>query len=169
MPKRPSHPRPADGSDLLRLLAAYVIAILLMQSLAAAFAWGAGPLHRHRPAAAAAVATPLFSHLRKLAGHAHDDIDEARHGHAQTHADAHAHGAADRHHHGVGDITVVRDTADQNAAEAAASALTAALSLLALQTPLGRSDLRVHVLVPGPGWYLQAALVLPIYRPPDQN
>ena len=167
MPTRPSRTHPTATSGLFRTLAAYLIAISLIQSLAAAFALGAGPLHVHRPAAAAVVSSPLFAHQPRVAGHAHFDLDERRANHAEMHT--HAEGAAARHHHGAGDLTVVRDAADQDTAEAVASALTAALSLLALQTPRDGQDPRVHVLVPGRGWFLQVASVRSIYRPPDQN
>jgi hypothetical protein len=46
------HPR-STAADLLRLLAAWLAAIVLVQGVAAAQALGLGPLHRHSDAAAA--------------------------------------------------------------------------------------------------------------------
>jgi hypothetical protein len=47
-------PRPrSTAADLLRLAAAWLAAIVLVQGLAAAQALGLGPLHRHRDAAVA--------------------------------------------------------------------------------------------------------------------
>lgn len=47
-------PRPrSTAADLLRLAAAWLAAIVLLQGLAAAHALGAGPLHRHRDGVAA--------------------------------------------------------------------------------------------------------------------
>jgi hypothetical protein len=47
-----SHPR-STAADLLRLLAVWLAAIVLVQGVAAAQALGLGPLHRHSDAAAA--------------------------------------------------------------------------------------------------------------------
>jgi hypothetical protein len=45
-------PRPSStAADLMRLLAVWLAAILLVQGLAAGLALGAGPLHRHGSAA----------------------------------------------------------------------------------------------------------------------
>ena len=133
---------------VLKVLASYLVAILLLQSLAAAFALGAGPLHQHRyqhsraPAATAAV---LFSH--------HD----------------HFHASNQRHHHGAGDSTVAPDAAAQEAAQAAALALTAALSLLAVQTPQAPAANRSHVLHAAPPWFWHTVHTLPLMRPPSQG
>ena len=129
---------------VLKVLASYLVAILLLQGLAAAFALGAGPLHRHQ-SAPAATAARLFSH--------HD----------------HFHASNQRHHHATGDGTVAADAAAQEAADAAALALTAALSLLAVQTPQARAANPSHVLHAAPPWFWHTVLTLPLMRPPSQG
>jgi len=64
-------PRPrSTAADLLRLAAAWLAAIVLVQGLAAAQALGLGPLHRHRDTAAA------HEHLHATAQrHHHDAAD----------------------------------------------------------------------------------------------
>jgi hypothetical protein len=59
----------STAADLMRLLAAWLAAILLVQGLAAGLALGAGPLHRHAGA-------PVHMHE----AHHHDDAH--RHHHA---------------------------------------------------------------------------------------
>jgi hypothetical protein len=71
-------PRPSStAADLMRLLAVWLAAILLVQGLAAGLALGAGPLHRHGSAAV----------------RAHDQL--------------HQHDGAERHHHRTDDASVV--------------------------------------------------------------
>jgi hypothetical protein len=102
-------PRPnSTASDLLRLAALWLVAILLVQGFAAALALGAGPRHHHRP-------------QQPAHAHAHDHI--------------HAHGGIERHHHARGDGSVVTDADTTAALDAAALALAAALTLLAANNP----------------------------------
>ena len=149
-------------SSLLRVLAGYVAAILLVQALAAAMALGAGPSHRHRaqgPAqhlTAPSLAALAFSH-RDLA-------------HAQAHAEAHTSG--ERHHHAVGDRSVLRDGAAPEALDLAAQALGSALALLALNTGAGvaaSADGRRHVLRAATGWARRSVTPEGPYRPPRQG
>ena len=136
---------PVSGpSALLRVLAAYLVAILLMQGLAAAFALGAGPLHRHLPATTTITTASLLSH--------HD----------------HAHATNQRHDHDAGDTTVALDAAAQESADAAAHALTLALSLLALQTPRAAADHSSHVLLSSATWFWHSLPGAPLIRPPIQ-
>ena len=135
-----------SAPTLLKVLASYLIVVLLLQGLAAAFALGAGPLHRHLPApATATTAAALFSH--------HD----------------HFHASNQRHHHDAGDTTVATDAAAQEAAAAAALALTAALSLLAVQTPRALAGGGSHVLHSTPTWFWHSVLTTPLMRPPSQG
>jgi hypothetical protein len=109
---RCSSPRPrrSTAAELVRLVAAWLAVILLLQGVAAAHALGAGPLHHHR-AAGSGRASPV--------GHAieHTHGDGQRHRHTARAADRDAAAAA----------TAV---ADADALEAMA-ALAAALNLLA--------------------------------------
>ena len=125
------------------MLAAYLAVILLLQGLAAAIALGAGPLHRHGQAPAPApLAALAFSH----------------HGHA--------HATGERHHHDASDSSVVPDGAAQAALDQVAAALTAALALLALDTPRSLSDPHRHVLRATAAWVCSTTLPAPLYRPP---
>lgn len=135
---------PSRTTSLVKAVALYLVAIVLFQSVAAAFALGAGPAHRHR-AAPTSVASVLFSH------------------HEQAHA------SGQRHHHAVGDASVGLDATEQEAADAARLALSAALALLALQTPKTTSLSLAHILIAPPNWSWQTASTLPLYRPPVQS
>lgn len=143
----PKHRCPSRTSSLLKALAVYLAAILFVQSLAAAHALGAGPLHQHQPAPFSEAAM-VFSH---------------------HHAHAHAHASGQRHHHAADDITVLRDAADQEVADAATLALAAALSCMALQTPHAEADTRRHLLCAAPHWSWQTTHTHPLYRPPSQG
>jgi hypothetical protein len=140
----PSRHLPPYTHNLLKVLASYLAVVLLVQALAAAFALGAGPLHRHRPLPAS-VPSALFSH--------HD----------------HAHADGRRHHHAASDSSAALDAAEQEAADAARLALTAALSLMALRTPRYTPDLRRHVMRAAPVWSWQTVSTTPLYRPPNQG
>ena len=97
-------PRPrSTAADLLRVLAAWLAAILLLQGIAAAHALGQGPLHRHRDATGPAAV-----------GHAHH------------------HDGAERHVHEVADASVLRVGAHDESTDVAAFALTVALALMLL-------------------------------------
>lgn len=73
-------PRPrSTAADLLRLLAAWLAAIVLVQGIAAAQALGLGPLHRHREVAVAGVHTHSAAerHHHADAGVLVDVVDDA--------------------------------------------------------------------------------------------
>lgn len=129
---------------LLRVLTAYLCFILMLQGVAAAAALGAGPLHRHREPGPGVTAL-VFSH----------------HGHA--------HASGERHHHDAADSSVQHEASVQDAVDAAASALTLALSLLALDSPRMASDARRHVLHATPPWAWLTASVQQLLRPPRQG
>lgn len=139
---RPQRHR-TQRAELLLVLVGYLVAIFLLQGLAAAVQLGAGPLHLHREAPAT-VASLLFTH--------HD----------------HAHASGERHHHAMGDQSVVA-VADASAADTMTSALSSALSLLATNMTAARaaplSGAR-HVQRPTPPWALQTAPLQSPYRPP---
>ncbi len=121
----------------LRLVAAWLVCILVMQGLQGAMALGAGPRHLHRPAT------------------------------AQSPAHTHAHLGFERHHHALTDGSVqVVDPAGTGAVDAAAAALALALSLMAFgagtrTTPAGR-----HVLRPARSWFWRSIDSPPLLRPP---
>lgn len=127
--------------SLLKVLACYVAAILLLQGLAAAMALGAGPLHRHQPVHGS-TASLVFSHH------------------------AHSHATGQRHDHALADTTVVQDAAEQAAADAAALALSAALSLLALQSARAALASHRHVLMAARAWFWRSLAAGTLYRPP---
>ena len=165
------HRLPASTSAAVQVLLAYLVAILLLQGFAAAFAVGAGPLHRHRtggapvpvalPLAAPPFAATIFLHARsaqdQAPAHVHD-----------THVhDTHAHATQQRHHHADLDTTVVSDAAAQAAADAAAHALGIALSLMAVQTPRSGADHRSHERALAAVRLWRSASTPPLYRPPS--
>jgi len=136
----PRRHRQAPTLGLLRVLACYLCVILLLQGLTAAFALGAGPLHRHQETPALA---PLaFSH----------------HGHAHT--------AGERHHHDAVDVSVVSEADLAAALDEAALALAAALALLAIDTPRQRHDNRRHIWRARPAWFCSLAWHRLLFRPP---
>ncbi len=146
-----------NAPALLKLLAAYLVAVLMLQGLAAAFAMGAGPLHRHRVVPASSPTATLFVH----------PADRAL---AFAPQSAHHHSANERHHHHAGgDPTVALDAAAEEAADGAALALSAALSLLAVQTPRVQTESRSHVLRAAIPWFWRSRLTLPLARPPSQG
>lgn len=124
-------PRPRSTlADLLRLAAAWLMVVVLVQGLAAAHALGLGPLHVHRSNGT--------------------DATQAAHGHHDT-AERHVHLAFDA------GLQLVAGTAGDlgEGIDAAAFALTAALALMALgKLPARPSDSRRHVwrAAPAPGW-----------------
>ncbi len=137
----PSHPPPGRPISLLQLLAVYVAVVLLLQSLAAAVALGRGPLHHHVDSAPT-LAAAVFSH------------------HAQAHA------SGQRHHHDEADTSVVREPAAEDSLDLAAFALTAALALLALDTPRRRTLLASHVQRATAPWAWRTALPCLPFKPP---
>ena len=147
-PQRQRTPR-TPQAEWLRLLAGYVMAIFLLQSVAAAVHLGAGPLHWHRDTPAS-LATLLFAHQAPSQGHAH----------------AHAHD--ERHHHEVADSRFVV-VPESGAADTLTSALGSALSLLAIDpsdpwaAPL---ETGCHVQRAAPPWARQTGPAQTVYRPP---
>jgi len=123
-------PRPRSTvSDLLRLAAAWLAAVVLVQGVAAALALGMGPLHVHRPDGA---------HAPGLEQRHHDTAE--RHVHATFDASAQYFGPAGDLGEGI---------------DGTAFALTAALALMAIGATLARpADTRRHVwrAAPVPGW-----------------
>jgi hypothetical protein len=131
--------RRSTAADLLRVLAIWLAVILLWQGLAAAHALGAGPLHHHRGS----------TNPNRITALAH----------------GHQHGDA-RHHHAADDASVVPVDAAQDAFDAAAFALTAAMALLAMGLARTMADSSVHgwVAMPPPAW--RNAVAAASRRPP---
>lgn len=132
-----------ERAEWLRVVAGYLVAIFLLQSLAAAVQLGAGPLHQHRESPVP-LATLLFTH--------HE----------------HAHASGERHHHAAADNSVVA-VAEVAAADTMTSALCSALALLAVDlaapwaAPAGPG---VHVQQATPPWAWLAGPAPSLYRPP---
>ena len=123
-------PRPrSTASDLMRLAAAWLAAVVLVQGVAAALALGMGPLHVHRP-------------------------DTAR----ESGLEHRHHATAERHVHAAFDASALFFGPAVDAGEGVdgtAFALTAALALMAIGATLARpADTRRHVwrAAPEPGW-----------------
>lgn len=139
--------RSSTLTDLLRLGACWLVAVLLVQALAAAQALGQGPLHRHRESSAS----------------------------ASAHAAPHAHASAERHAHGPADLSVIPlpdPLADDagGAVDHAAFALTAALALmLAAQGALTTPDPRRHVWRAAPPWAWRPVVPAGPRRPPRRG
>ena len=137
----------APRAEWLHVVAAYLVAIFLLQGMAAAVQWGAGPLHRHRDTPVT-LATLPFTHT--------------------DHAHAHAHASAERHHHEAAVHSVVA-TAESGTSDNLTSALCSALTLLAVDqarfwaafVAKGR-----HVQQAAPAWARHAAPAQSVYRPP---
>jgi hypothetical protein len=135
------HPR-STAAEGLRLLACWLVLILMMQGFGAAQALGRGPLHRHVNHSAA---TAL-------------DL---------RHADHHFHSTTERHHHGADDTSVqVVTAAPDGAIDAAAFALTAALALMATTVARMWRDTRRHVWRPAPTWAWCSHIPTTLFRPP---
>ena len=160
--------QPADrdpAGALLRLLALYVALIFGWQAVAAAFALGQGPLHRHRTDDG--LAALVFSHH----GDGHRDAHRQAHGHAQAHAHGQAHQTGERHAHDAQDSSVIA-MADATAATSEeapntlAFALTSAMSLLALgrSRPLGTAA--GAVLCAHRPWAFKTGPQTLLFRPP---
>jgi hypothetical protein len=129
--------RQSTVADLLRLIAGWLVAVVVLQGLAAGIALGSGPLHRHAGAAGSAV---------------------------------HGHSSAERHFHSAqsatADATAAAPVAD-DAVDLAAFALTAALALLAIATPVLRGgNPRSHVLRHAAAWSINTTCLAPLRRPP---
>lgn len=141
------HQRGAPLADLARVLAGWLVVILLLQAQAALLTLVRGPAHRHLAALPAAGAEWRGGSGGEPGASAHDL--------------AHARGEA--HHHAAGHLTLPAD------AEAALDA--AALVLLAVLLPLpgglywpARSVRQALAVVPG--WYFGDRSTAPPRRPP---
>jgi hypothetical protein len=132
--------RRSTAADLLRVLACWLALTLGLQGLAAAQALGRGPLHLHRDLP------------RGAAPAAH-----------------HHHDGAEQHHHGPGDLSVVALDPVDDAFDAAAFALAAALALLALGAWPAAVVQRRHPLQTRAPWAWCTADPLPRRRPPRQG
>lgn len=136
-------PRPRSTiADLLRLAAAWLVVVVLVQGVAAAHALGLGPLHVHRPAEAGAT--------------------QAAHGHHDT-AERHVHLAFDA------GMQLVAGTAGDlgDSIDGTAFALTAALALMAIGVVLIRpADSRRHVWHAAPASRWRSTTPSPALKPP---
>lgn len=132
--------RDTTTADLLRLLAVWLAVIVLLQGVTAARALGAGPLHHHRQGDT--------MHVAAVAGTHHHDGDE-------------------HHHHAVGDTSVVRLASADDAFDAAAFALAAAMALMALGLAARASPARRRQpWQAAPGWAWCTATPAASRRPP---
>lgn len=130
--------RASTCADLLRLLAVWLVVVLLAQTCAAAAARAEGPRHVHRVASA----HDLWAHE-----HHHDE--------------------AERHHHAVSDASVVASPFEAlSDADAAALALVAAFALLALQHWQPAEADGGRVWHPAPGWAAHATRLARLSKPP---
>lgn len=134
-----AHPAHSTAADLIRLLAAWLAAILLVQGLAAGLALGAGPLHRHGSTTV----------------RAHDD-------HAHDGAERHHHRAGD-----ASVVRDGGELATDNAALALIAALALlAFALVSWRVP---PDTRRHTrhAAPAPAW--RSTAIPPLLRPPRRG
>jgi hypothetical protein len=131
-------------ADLCRLVAVWLAIVLAAQGLAAVVARSAGPLHQHR-------APPGLVQAAQL----------------------HHHDGEERHHHAPGDGSVRRalfdPAAQQDALDAAASALVAAFSLLAAGRARTAGGPAAHVLRPAPAWAFLTGPVPVLSKPPQRG
>lgn len=124
-------------ADLLRVLAAWLAAILLVQGFQGALALGAGPLHAH-----AAAATGMAVQV-------------------------HRHGDLERHHHAVSDSTVRRaEPADDGTPDVTAQALTLAMALMAFAARRCAVVRMQHLLHDARPWFCRSVVAVPLRRPP---
>jgi hypothetical protein len=124
-------------ADLLRVVAVWLAAMLLVQGFQGALALGAGPLHAHAA------------------------------GGGGRAVQAHSHGGLERHHHAVGDRSLQRaEPADDGTPDATAQALTLAMALMAFaarRCVVGRMQ---HLLHDARSWFCRSVIVAPLRRPP---
>jgi hypothetical protein len=130
----------STAADLVRLLAAWLAAILLVQGLAAGLALGAGPLHRH--------------HEHTATPHAHD-----------VH---HPHDGAERHHHRAGDASIAPDAAEP-ALDSAALVAALALLAFALACWRVAPDTRRHTRPAALPLDWRSTATPPLLRPPKRG
>jgi hypothetical protein len=150
--------RQSTVADLLRLLAGWLALVVVLQGVAAAHAMASGPLHVHASSAVLAAGTRALALPSTGLGESRPQMQ------ARTHA--HHHDAAQRHQHAAGDASVQTVPGADDAMDAAAFALTAALALLAVAVLRTGSDPRSHVLRCAGGWSLCLAWLAPLRRPP---
>ncbi len=131
------HPK-TTAAALLRLGAAWLVAILLAQGVAAAAALGAGPAHRHHSVVAAGA---MLDHRPW-----HDEVE--------------------RHHHPVADLSVVIASQDVIDLTAAQAALAWAFILLAVATGWRARNLLAHALPSVAMWAATMRVARPLLRPP---
>ena len=132
-----SHRPSSTRADLARVLAGWLMVILLVQSLAAACAFVVGPQHHHRNQLALATA-----------------------------AQGHFHGADEHHYHSPLDVTVMqtdRDLAVDSAAMGLLAIVFAALALVHFRHVLGS---QAHVKTAAALWALSTHQPLAARRPP---
>jgi hypothetical protein len=142
----PKHPSLVGG--LLRLVAGWVVAILLMQGFAASHERALGPVHHHLPQRA---------------------LNLSSHGSNQSHEQDHTHGADERHYHAPDDSSVqasANSAAADDAWDAAASALVVAFALLAMSRSLHIGAAGRHVWRPARAWACLTAAFPPPLKPP---
>jgi hypothetical protein len=121
----------------LRLAAACLVAVLVMQALQGAMDLGAGPRHLHRP----------------------DGVGQSAQGH--VHLDF------QRHHHVATDPSLwVVDPADTGSVDAAAAALVMALTLMAFGARPRMAAAVRHVLQAARPWFWRSLDMPPRLRPP---
>jgi hypothetical protein len=137
MPVAP-HAR-STAADLMRLVAAWLAVILLVQGLAAGRALGTGPLHRHGNATA-----------------------------VRAHDATHHHGGAERHHHRAGDASVAPDAAEP-ALDSAALVAALALLAFALASWRIAPDTRRHTRPVAPRFDWRSTAPPPLLRPPRRS
>lgn len=127
----------STAAALLRLLAAWLAAIVFVQCLGAAQAIGAGLLHRHRD-----------NGVTASAPHVH-----------------HGHAGVERHRHDV-TLPGVLPAYPDASVDAAAIALAVALALIALAGARRGRDARRHVLRAAPAWAWRTTVPAALLKPP---
>jgi hypothetical protein len=130
-------------AGLLRLVAGWIAAILLMQGFAACYERALGPSHHHVPQRA----VNLWSH-------------------------GHTHGAEERHHHLADDSSVqtsASNAAAEDAWDAAASALVMAFALLSVSRVLRIAAAGRHVWRAAISWACLTGFVVPPLKPPRKQ
>lgn len=140
------------ATALVRLLVVYLCLILAWQGIAAAVALGAGPLHRHRNTAADVASAASGPSVASLAFSHH----------------GHAHATGQRHVHAAIDASVQAMADADEATDALASALTSALSLLALDTPRPTPDAGADVWPASASQHFTTRHTSPLFKPPRQ-
>jgi hypothetical protein len=135
--------------SLARLLAGWLVALLLVQGLAAAQGRVAGGWHRHvAPAATSAFAGVALRHAAWEPGHHHH------------------HDGLQRHVHALQDASVVALDVDAQALADAAAGVLAAMTALPPGDAVPALADAAHVQHPARPWSLRTACCTPLRRPP---